>query len=143
MTRHFSTSIGVCATVCHVTHRNITRRPLTDLQQAILDFIWSNGQGTAEQVREALRPRHKLKDSSIRTLLRRLEQRGFLRHRLEGQLYVYQAVVRPHKVAARAVRHIIEKFCAGSTEQFLLGMVDERILTADELRKLATKVSRR
>jgi predicted transcriptional regulator len=126
-----------------VTHRNITKRPLTDLQQSILDFMWSNGQGTAEQVREALRPRHKLKDSSIRTLLRRLERRGFLRHRQEGKVFVYQAIVRPHNLAARAVRHIIEKFCAGSTEQFLLGMVDERILTAAEMRKLAAKVQSR
>jgi BlaI family penicillinase repressor len=123
-----------------VTHRSIFRRPLTELQQAILDFIWSNGGATAEQVREALLPTHRLKDSSVRTLLRRLEERGFLRHRLDGGAFLYEATVRPQSVAARAVQHIIEKFCAGSAEQFLLGMVDEKVLTMKEIRGLAARL---
>src|SRR5881397_3758282 len=100
-----------------MTLRNIAKRPLTDLQQAILEFIWSAGPATAEQVRDALRPRHVLKDSSVRTLLRRLETRGYLRHRLEGKVFVYQATVPPRSIAARAVRHIIERFCSGSVEE--------------------------
>jgi predicted transcriptional regulator len=123
-----------------VTHRSIVRRPLTELQQAILDFIWKSGGATSEQVREALLPKHELKDSSVRTLLRRLEERGFLRHRLEGSAFVYQATVRPHSIAARAVQHIIDKFCSGSAEQFLLGMVDEKVLTTEEIRNLAVKL---
>lgn len=126
-----------------MTHRSITRRPLTELQQAILDVIWSKGRLTAEQVREALRPKYRLKESSARTLLRRLEDRGFLRHRVDGKVFLYEAVVKPQGVAARAVRHIIDRFCAGSTEQFLLGMVDEQVLTVDEIRRLATKVKAR
>jgi predicted transcriptional regulator len=123
-----------------VTHRSIVKRPLTELQQSILDFIWAKGGATSEQVREALLPTHRLKDSSVRTLLRRLEERGFLRHRLEGNSFLYQAAVRPNSIAARAVQHIIEKFCSGSVEQFLLGMVDEKVLTMEEIRNLASRV---
>jgi BlaI family penicillinase repressor len=123
-----------------VTHRNRSKPLLTELQQAILDFIWTTGPATSEQVREALRPRHPLKDSSVRTLLRRLEARGYLTHRLEGKVFVYQAAVRPRSVAARAVRHIIDRFCAGSVEQFLVGMVDEKVLTVGEITRLARKV---
>jgi predicted transcriptional regulator len=123
-----------------VTHRNIHRRPLTELQQAILDFIWANGPSTAEQVREAVRPRHPLKDSSVRTLLRRLESRGYVTHRVEGKVFVYRAQVQPRRVAARAVRQIIDRFCSGSVEQFLVGMVDEKVLSIDEIQRLARKV---
>jgi predicted transcriptional regulator len=119
---------------------NTSTRPLTDLQQAILDFIWAVGSATAEQVREALLPRHPLKDSSVRTLLRRLEARGYLSHRLEGKIFVYQAAVPSRSVAARAVRHIIERFCSGSVEQFLVGMVDEKVLSIEEIQRLARKV---
>lgn len=126
-----------------MTHRSITRRPLTELQQAILNAIWAAGPSTSEQVREALRPKYRLKDSTARTLLRRLEERGFLRHRVDGKVFLYEAVVQPQGVAARAVKHIIDRFCAGSVEQFLIGMVDERVLTLEELRKLATKVKGR
>jgi BlaI family penicillinase repressor len=126
-----------------VTHRNISRRPLTELQQAILDVIWSSGPSTSEQVREALLPAHPLKDSSVRTLLRRLETRGFLKHSLDGKVFVYRAAVPSQSVAARAVQQIIERFCGGSVEQFLAGMVDEKVLSIEEIRRLAKKVRSR
>jgi BlaI family penicillinase repressor len=123
-----------------MTNRNISTHPLTELQQAILDVIWEAGSATAEQVREALLPKHPLKDSSVRTLLRRLEGRGYLKHRLDGKIFVYQAVLPSRSVAARAVEHIIQRFCSGSVEQFLVGMVDEKVLPIDEIRRLARKV---
>ena len=76
-----------------MTLRNIAARPLTDLQQAILDFIWEQGSATAEQVREGLWPNHRLKDPTVRTLLRRLEARGLLTHRLDGKVFCYRATV--------------------------------------------------
>ena len=125
-----------------MTLRNITKRPLTDLQQTILEFIWSTGPATAEQVREALRPLHNLKDPTVRTLLRRLEARGYLSHRVEGKVFVYRAEVPRQSVAARAVQHIIDRFCSGSVEQFLVGMVDEKVLSIEEIQRLARKVRR-
>ena len=126
-----------------MTLRNISKQPLTDLQQAILNFIWAKGAATAEAVREGLLPKHPLKDSSVRTLLRRLEERGYLTHKAEGKVFIYRAKVQARSVAARAVRHIIERFCAGSAEQFLVGMVDENVLSMDEIRRLAKKVRKK
>lgn len=123
-----------------MTLRNVGRRPLTDLQQAILDSIWTNGPSTSEHVRRGLLPRHRLKDSSVRTLLRRLEQRGYLTHVTEGKVFVYNTTARRTSVAAKAVRHIIDRFWAGSAEQFLAGMVDEKVLSADAITRLAKKV---
>jgi predicted transcriptional regulator len=123
-----------------MTVRNISTRPLTDLQQAILDVIWSRKAATAEEVRQRLLPGRRLKDPTVRTLLRRLEARGFLTHRVEGKVFVYQAKVPARRVAARAVQHIIERFCAGSAEQFLAGMVDERVLTLEQIDRLSKRV---
>ena len=123
-----------------MTQRNSSSHPITELQQAILNLIWSQGSATAEQVREALLPAYPLKDSSVRTLLRRLEARGYLGHRVEGKVFVYAARVPARSVAARAVQHIIDRFCSGSVEQFLVGMVDEKVLAIDELQRLARKV---
>jgi BlaI family penicillinase repressor len=124
----------------NVTKRNTHRGSLTELQQAILDFIWANGPSTSEQVRQGLPPRHTLKDSSVRTLLRRLEQRGYLTHSIEGKVFVYKATARRASVAARAVRQIIDRFWSGSAERFLAGMVDEKVLSAEAIERLARKV---
>ncbi len=123
-----------------MTDRNGQTRPLTDLQQAIMELLWTKGPATSEQVREALRPRRPLKDSTVRTLLRRLEARGYVHHRLEGRVFVYRARVEPRTMAARAVRRIIEHFWAGSVEQFLVGMVDEKVLSMREIQRLLRKV---
>jgi predicted transcriptional regulator len=123
-----------------MTPSNINKQPLTDLQQAILNFIWTKGSATAEEVREALMPKHPLKDPSVRTLLRRLEARGYITHKTSGKSFVYRAKVQQRSVAARAVQHIINRFCGGSVDQFLLGMVDENVVSAEEIRKLAKKI---
>jgi len=122
-----------------VTNRN---RQLTDLQQAIVDFVWSEKSATAEQVREGLAPGRRLKDSTVRTLLRRLEERGYLTHRVEGKVFVYEAAIPPKSLAARTVRQIIERFWGGSAEQFLAGMVDEKVLTAAQIKRLADKTKK-
>jgi predicted transcriptional regulator len=125
-----------------VTYRNGDKRPLTDLQQAILDLIWTRGSATAEQVRASLAAKFPLKDSSVRTLLRRLEARGYLTHHLDGKIFVYEAAIPAQRVAAGAVRQIIKRFWAGSAEQFLAGMVDEKVLSAEEIHKLAKRVKK-
>ncbi len=123
-----------------MTARNTSTRPLTELQQAILEFIWSRRAATAEQVREALRPKYPLKDPSVRTLLRRLEKRGYLEHAVQGKVFVYRAAVQRQNLAARAVQHLIDRFWSGSAEQFLAGMVDEKVLSVEEIRRLARRI---
>jgi BlaI family penicillinase repressor len=123
-----------------VTSSN-TRRPLTVLQQAILDFLLTNGPSTAEALREGLKPAHRLKDSSVRTLLRRLEAREYVAHRTEGKVFIYEATTAPQQVAAHSVRQIIDRFWSGSVEQFLTGMVDEKVLTRAEIARLAKKIA--
>jgi predicted transcriptional regulator len=121
----------------------MSNRQLTDLQQTVVDFLWKVGPSTAEQVREGLASKHELKDSTIRTLLRRLEDRDYLSHTVDGKVFVYRASVPPRSLAARTVRQIIERFWSGSAEQFLAGMVDEKVLTSAQIRKLASKVKDR
>ena len=133
------------ATLCRVTRRNTSaageRRPLTELQQAILDLLIASGPSTADRVREGLQPAHVLKDSSVRTLLRRLEARGYVSHTVDGKVFVYQATTAPQQVAAHSIRQIIDRFWSGSVEQFLTGMVDEKILTRAEIARLAKKIA--
>jgi BlaI family penicillinase repressor len=123
-----------------VTKRNTHSQPLTPLQQAILNVLWTDGPATAETIRERIAGAHPLKDSTIRTLLRRLEARGFVTHAVDGKVFVYAAQAPAQSVAARAVRQIIERFWSGSVEQFITGMVDEKVLSRAELKRLAEKV---
>ena len=126
-----------------MTRRNTSSHPLTPLQRAMLAFLESKGPVTADQVREGVMREHPLKDSSVRTLLRRLEARGLVSHSIEGKTFMYRAEVASTSVAAAAVRRLIDGFWKGSAEQFLTGLVDEKVLSPADLRRLAKRVGGR
>lgn len=107
-----------------------------------MDILWKQGPGTAEQVREALAPKHVLKDSTVRTILGRLEQKGYVNHTIEGKAFVYNWVEKPRNVAVRAVRQILDRFCDGSLEQLLVGLVENEVVDRAELQQLASKLAR-
>jgi predicted transcriptional regulator len=119
------------------------RKALSELEHAVMEFLWSSGPATAERVREALAPQRRLKDSTVRTVLRRLEQKGYAEHRENGRTYVYRAVEGPRSHAVQVVRQIIDRFCGGSVEQLLVGLVDGEVIDRRELRKLAARIARR
>jgi BlaI family transcriptional regulator, penicillinase repressor len=112
------------------------RAPLTDLENEVMRAIWDAGPGTVEDVHGIVARKRDLKEATIRTLLRRLEQKGYLDHESQGRAYVYRAVEPPKKFAARAVRQILDRFCEGSMEELVSGMVDAKMLTDDEIERL-------
>jgi BlaI family transcriptional regulator, penicillinase repressor len=106
-----------------------------------MEILWKKGPGTADQIREALAPRHVLKDSTVRTVLGRLRDKGYVKHRLKGKAFVYSVVDQPRHVAVRAVRQILDRFCEGSLEQLLIGLVENEVVDPAELRDLARRLA--
>ena len=115
---------------------------LSPLELEVMQVIWDRGSCSAEEVRQALAETRPLKDSTVRTLLRRMEEKGFVSHRAEGRTYIYEAVLPPRKAAAQAVRPILDRLCGGSLEALLVGLVDDRVIDPEELRELADKIAR-
>jgi predicted transcriptional regulator len=115
---------------------------LGELERNILQLLWQNGNSTAEHVREQLEQQDRpLKDSTVRTVLRRLEEKGYLTHVLENRTFVYSPAEPAPMVAGRAVKRILEWFCEGSVEQLLVGMVDSSVLDRKELKRLAERIA--
>ena len=108
-----------------------------------MDYVWTYGPSTSESCREALAASRPMKDSTIRTVLRRLEEKGYLTHKIEGRTFIYQASDARQNVAVRAVKAIIDRFCGGSAEQLVLGMVDNAVLDRKQLERLARKIAER
>jgi predicted transcriptional regulator len=105
-----------------------------------MDYIWAHGPSTSEACREALASSRPMKDSTIRTVLRRLEEKGYLAHETEGRTFIYRASDARQNVAVRAVKGIIDRFCGGSAEELVLGMVDGAVLSRKQLERLARRI---
>ena len=114
---------------------------LSSLENAAMQVVWSRQRATADDVRLALAPQQALKESTVRTILRRLEEKGYVEHDVEGRTYVYHPRVAPQNVAAQQVRGIIDRFCRGSVENLLVGMVDDKLISPDKLRELADRIT--
>jgi BlaI family transcriptional regulator, penicillinase repressor len=113
---------------------------LGELEREVLQLVWQNGPSTADWVQKALsRP---LKESTVRTVLKRLEEKGHLTHTVDGRTFVYQGADTRGRAAARAVKRIVDRFCNGSVEEVLVGLVDTKVLDRKELQRLADKIAK-
>jgi BlaI family penicillinase repressor len=120
---------------------NTTHDPaeLGELERGILAVVWKRGHATAEEVREELK--RPLKESTIRTVLRRLEEKGYLEHATVNRTFLYRPAESRQRVAGRAVQRIVDWFCAGSVEDLLVGMVDSKVVGCAELERLARRIA--
>jgi predicted transcriptional regulator len=113
---------------------------LGELEHEVMQLVWSRGRITAEQAREGLR--RPLKESTVRTVLRRLEDKGYVTHAVEGRTYHFAPAEARGAVAAKAVQRIVDWFCNGSLEEVLTGMVDNAALSPRQLQALSDKIAK-
>lgn len=119
------------------------KKPLSNLEQLVMHVVWERKRATAEDVREALSKNHFMKESTCRTILRRLEDKGYIGHTVDGRTNIYKVLEPKANVAAKAVRQIIDRFCGGSVEKLLIGMVESEVVDSRELKELAARIARR
>jgi BlaI family transcriptional regulator, penicillinase repressor len=148
------TALPLSVTYCNATMTNIPQarlkntrltnvrlKNLGEVEQLVMDYLWTHGPSSSEACREALASSRPMKDSTIRTVLRRLEEKGYLTHETAGRTFIYKASDARQNVAVRAVKSIIDRFCGGSAEQLVLGMVDNAVLNRKQLERLARKIA--
>ncbi len=123
--------------------RRSRRKALTPLEQIIMDHLWAHPRCTAEMCREGVAARRALKDSTIRTILRNLEEKNYVTHDVDGRTFVYRAVDTKRNVAVQAAQQLIDRFCGGSVEELLVGLVDNQLLEPKQLQQLAAQVASR
>ena len=118
----------------------IRQKSLGALEQQVMEFLWEHGPSTGEEVRAAVGRDRPLTDSTIRTVLRRLEAKQYVKHDMDGRQFLYSSVREPRKVAAEHVKNVIKRFCRGSLEELLTGLVDHRVVDSAELKRLAARI---
>ena len=115
---------------------------LGELERAVLELIWAHGVQSADDVRKHLDGQGRaLKESTVRTVLKRLEGKGYLSHRLKERTFLYEPKASRQAVAGRAAKRIVDWFCGGSVETLLAGLVDSAVLDRKELQRLAERIA--
>lgn len=104
---------------------------LTELQLALMRTLWKSGEATVLEVQEALAPERRLAQSTVATLLSRLEKKGLIAHRAEGRQYVYRPLVSEGTVR----RSLVHEFTELADELFRgdMAALVSHLLTAGEV----------
>jgi predicted transcriptional regulator len=117
----------------------MTEMQLGDRELDVMTWLWANGSGTVAEVKDGLDD--PLAYTTVLTILRNLEAKGFLRRQDEGRAHRYFPRVQQKAARRRALRRLIDTLFLGSPEALLAHLVDEHDLSSTELRRVAKRLS--
>ncbi|HEU0052688.1 MAG TPA: BlaI/MecI/CopY family transcriptional regulator [Longimicrobium sp.] len=113
----------------------------TDREQDIMNVLWDHGALTAAEVRERLAD--DLAYNTVLTMLRILEEKGYVRHTEKGRAHVYHAAVERQAAATSAVRRLVRKVFRGSPELLVMQLAEDRALDDETVRRLRALLDER
>lgn len=114
----------------------IPREPLSDRQREIMEVVWDLGEASVFEVRDVLSRTREVARSTVRTMMERLEEKGWLTHRVIGRTYFYASLVPREANLGRRVVDIVETVCGGSPECLMSALIDHRGLTDGEIQRI-------
>jgi len=112
---------------------------LGDRELEVMTWLWANGSGTVTEVKDGLTDA--LAYTTVLTILRNLEAKGFLRRKDEGRAHRYFPRVQQKAARRRALRRLIDTLFLGSPQALLSHLVDEHDLSPAELRRIADRLA--
>ncbi len=117
-------------------------RTLTEAELKLMDILWEKGEGTVQDVLDALSERESLAYTTVLTILRILERKGYLKHRKVSRAFVYYPVVKRNEASRSAVKDIMRKFFDDSPELLVLSVIENERIDADELSRLKNMIEK-
>ena len=109
---------------------------LSPAQAEIMEIVWQRDEVTATEVRRVLARSRSVARNTVRTLLERMEEKGWLEHRVEGRTFLYSAVRPRRDTIGQKVRDLVDTVCGGSPETLVSALLDYRGLQPDELERI-------
>ncbi len=109
---------------------------LGDLQLAIMKVLWDRHEATVAEVHVSLGPERALAYTTVATMLRKMEARGLVVHRIHGRSFVYRAAVREEAVSRGMADHLLERLFEGSLSDMVRHLLSTREVSRRELSEL-------
>ncbi len=116
---------------------------LGDLQLRILRILWRHHEATVAEVMEQLGRASRLAYTTVATMLRKMEARGLVRHRVDGRTFIYRSLVGEEQVSRKLTDHLLERLFQGSLSGMVSHLLSTHEVTPDELAKLESLIEER
>jgi predicted transcriptional regulator len=120
----------------HASRAQPRPKPLTAVELEMMNVIWRIGACTIAQVLEQLRANRELAYTSVSTIVRILEQKGYLASEKAGRGHLYSAVVTKDEYQARSLQHLVNHVFEGEPSLLVRRLLDSDALTESELSQI-------
>ena len=107
---------------------------LTDREADVMQVLWDHGPSVVNEVKEKLHD--ELAYTTVLTILRTLEQKGYVKHEEEGRVHRYAAAVKENAARKSALQHLTGKLFKGSAELLFTHLVSDQKLSADQIKRM-------
>ena len=117
----------------------MTKRKLPAVSPAeteILRLVWQLDKATVQEVCNKLPAKRKITYATVQTLLRRLEKKGYLKHRIRGKAHVFFSAVKSEKVIKRSVNDFLDRLFGGDPVPLMQYLAEHGKIDADDIEKL-------
>ncbi len=119
------------------------KRQLGDLQLAIMRVLWERGEAPAIEVHRALLEERGLAVTTIKTMLRKLEEYGCVEHRTNGRQFIYRPAIAEADVRHGMVGELVQRLFSGDSAALVNHLVQSGEINADDLDGLGKIVARK
>ena len=119
---------------------------LSEAQREIMELIWERGELAVSEVWEILGKRREVARNTVQTVLVRMEEKGWLKHRVVGRTFFYSATQPQESVRKRAVSDLLQSLFLGSADEMAVALLESASLSkeeADRIRGLIDEAERR
>ncbi len=113
---------------------------LSEAQTEIMNVVWEHGEASVARVLKELNKNRKVSRNTVQTMLSRLAKKGWLRHRQEGNTFLYKATVEKRKALSAMAENLVDTAFSGSAEGLVMALLDGRGVSAEERSRIQTMI---
>jgi BlaI family penicillinase repressor len=121
----------------------MTATQLGRVQLLIMQTLWKLGRATARDITDALNEQEPIAHSTVQTLLRSLEEKGSIKHEVEGRTFVFVPVVAEDKYKHTATRDLLERVFGGDVRSLVAHLLQNEKVSRKELDEIRKMIERR
>jgi len=120
-----------------VPRRRRQSHSLTDAEAPVMDVLWQREEATVADIVAALKDRKRTAHySTVQTLLRILENKGYVGHEKVGRAFIYRAKIDARQARRRALSHLLTRLFNGSPSELVLNVIEDGQIDPEELQRL-------
>lgn len=113
---------------------------LSPAETEIVRLVWQLESATVQDICDALPEERCIAYATVQTLLRRLEKKGYVRHKLNGKAHVFSAAVKQEKVIKQTVIEFVERLFGGDPVPLMLHLADCSDLKPEDIKRLKKSI---